>query len=227
MFKPIGITHARRFQFYKLAKSKLRKIKHALWHCRVKLSNEMLSLAGPHSLGSLLKLTLPTMLSVAAFARLHYANFLDGEKYWKKIHRSKAGQCLCCHGSWVTDKPEGAELEEVTEGKKPKVSFFPLHPFFSSTKFRLRKDEHHKAERRREPLCDCWRLPINHIFNYRIQDKEQWQRVLPPPESLDSQESAVSHTHAEDEFREHWDWHNTTQEHLSPPQPQKPAKDSS
>lgn len=35
----------------------------------------------PRSLGSLLKLTLPTTLSVAASARLYYAHFLGGNKY--------------------------------------------------------------------------------------------------------------------------------------------------
>lgn len=47
----------------------------------------------------------------------------------------------------MTDKPRGAGLDEVTEGKKPKALFFFIPFFFSSSKFSLRKDEHHKAER--------------------------------------------------------------------------------
>lgn len=112
--------------------------------------------------------------------------------------------CSGCHGSWVTDKPRGAGLDEVTEGKKPKASFFPLHTFslFFPRQVNLAWGRMNIIKLR-EALCDCWRLPINQMFNYRTHDKEQW-RVLPPPEETpSSQESfSLSRSHREE------NWHH-------------------
>ncbi len=101
-------------------------------------TRRFLSQQARRSLGGLCKTDITHEAQRCCSARLYYAHFLGAVNI--RINCAKARRVRAsvpcpdsgCHGSWVTDKPRGAGLDEVTEAKKTKGSFFLFFPFFPS-----------------------------------------------------------------------------------------------